>query len=409
MSSVVATTTMTIRANRVPAGSRGRGVAIIAGAIGGAGASRRPIAGRARSYPSSFASAAPTTMSSPPRRRSSSAVRDAPSEAISSRGEDDVDEFSTSSTLPWSSHPNHRVHLVFGANTDVGKSVVSAGLVRAAATASGVASMSSRRVTSVNYIKPLQCGGSDESFVLDQRDDDGLERVACRTLFSWKSPVSPHLASRMEGLPVCDAEVLALLRSSLARIDDGGGATTSTTTTTRAAGGEGSSVTIIESAGGALSPSSSSPLNDRSDALGEGRWGWSTQADLYKSLDVPVVFVGDGKLGGIGVTLASLEALWSRGYRVDAVVFIEPGGADGDGGGVGGSGGIRFGRENAEALRQYVAMHRDQSCLDGDSIVCLPPLPPMPVALTDWYGSNRGAFLELHRLLCRRWRDSFVG
>jgi dethiobiotin synthetase/adenosylmethionine--8-amino-7-oxononanoate aminotransferase len=145
----------------------------------------------------------------------------------------------------------------------------------------------------------------------------------------------------MEGLPVCDAEVLASLRSSLARIDDGGGATTMTTT--RAAGGKGSSVTIIESAGGALSPSSSSPLNDRSDALGEGRWGWSTQADLYKSLDVPVVFVGDGKLGGIGVTLASLEALWSRGYRIDAVVFIEPGGADGDGGGVGGGGGIAFG------------------------------------------------------------------
>ena len=326
---------------------------------------------------------------------------------MSSRGEDDVDEFSSSSTPSWSSHPTHRVHLVFGANTDVGKSVVSAGLVRAAATASAVASMSSRRVTSVNYIKPLQCGGSDESFVLDQRDEDGLERVACRTLFSWKSPVSPHLASRMEGLPVCDAEVLASLRSSLARIDDGDGATTMTTT--RAAGGKGSSVTIIESAGGALSPSSSSPLNDRSDALGEGRWGWSTQADLYKSLDVPVVFVGDGKLGGIGVTLASLEALWSRGYRIDAVVFIEPGGADGDGGGVGGGGGIRFGRENAEALRQYVAMHRDQSCLDGDSIVCLPPLPPMPVALTDWYGSNWWAFLELHHLLCRRWRDSFVG
>ena len=48
-----------------------------------------------------------------------------------------------------------------------------------------------------------------------------------------------------------------------------------------------------------------------------------------------MVFVGDGKLGGIGVTLASLEALWSRGYRIDAVVFIEPGGANGDGGGVG--------------------------------------------------------------------------
>ena len=93
---------------RVAAGSRGRGVDIIAGAIGGAGASRRPNAGRARSYPSSFASAAPTTTSSLPRQRSSSAVRDAPSEAMSSCGEDDGegDEFSSSSTPSWSSHPD---------------------------------------------------------------------------------------------------------------------------------------------------------------------------------------------------------------------------------------------------------------------------------------------------------------
>jgi dethiobiotin synthetase/adenosylmethionine--8-amino-7-oxononanoate aminotransferase len=307
---------------------------------------------------------------------------------------------SFSPSNPFLRHPNNRVHLVFGANTDVGKSVVSAGLVRAAA-AAAAADSSSKRATSVNYIKPLQCGGSDESFVLDQRDD-GFERVACETLFSWNTPASPHLASHLEGLPVSDAEVLASLRSSLARVEErDGGVMTTTTTTTTAAMGEGSSVTIIESAGGALSPSSSSPLNERSDALGDGRWGWSTQADLYASLELPVVFVGDGKLGGIGVTLASLEALWSRGYRVDAVVFIE--GADDSGGD-----GIRFGRGNAEALREYVMMYRDTSCLDGDSIVCLPPLPPMPVALTDWYGSNREEFLKLHHLLCRRWRDNFV-
>jgi dethiobiotin synthetase/adenosylmethionine--8-amino-7-oxononanoate aminotransferase len=252
----------------------------------------------------------------------------------------------------------------------------------------------------VNYIKPLQCGGSDESFVMDQRFESGIERVdvACRTLFSWKTPASPHLASRLEGMPVCDAEVLASLRSSLKFIEKGNDGSTTTK--------EGAStVTIIESAGGALSPSSSSPLNDRSGVLGDGRWGWSTQADLYKSLHVPVVFVGDGKLGGIGVTLASLEALWSRGYRVDAVVFVE-GGADGDGEGTGE--GILFGRGNADALQEYLMMHRHPSCLDSDSIMCLPSLPPMPLALTEWYGSNQETFLKLHHILNRRWKDSFV-
>jgi len=66
--------------------------------------------------------------------------------------------------------PSSLYHLVFGANTGVGKSVVSDDLVHAAATASAasaVVSMSGRHVTSVNYIKPLQCGGSDESFFLD--------------------------------------------------------------------------------------------------------------------------------------------------------------------------------------------------------------------------------------------------
>jgi dethiobiotin synthetase len=298
---------------------------------------------------------------------------------------------------------NHRAHLVFGANTDVGKSIVSAGLVRAAALAAVDDASTSRATTSVNYIKPLQCGGSDENFVMDQRrDDSGIERVdvACRTLFSWKTPASPHLACRLEGMPVCDAEVVASLRTSLEYIQG-----KSYDATTMEEGGP-SSVTIIETAGGALSPSSSSPLNDRSSGLlGDGRWGWSTQADLYKSLHVPVVFVGDGKLGGIGVTLASLEALWSRGYRVDAVVFVE-GGADASREGTGG--GILFGRGNANALQEYVMMHRHPSCLEDDSIICLSSLPPMPLTLTDWYGSNQDAFLKLHRKLNRRWKDSFA-
>eukprot|EP00571_Detonula_confervacea_P007936 CAMPEP_0172313696 /NCGR_PEP_ID=MMETSP1058-20130122/20784_1 /TAXON_ID=83371 /ORGANISM="Detonula confervacea, Strain CCMP 353" /LENGTH=327 /DNA_ID=CAMNT_0013027397 /DNA_START=11 /DNA_END=991 /DNA_ORIENTATION=+ len=291
--------------------------------------------------------------------------------------------------------PNHRVHLLFGANTDVGKSIVSTGLVRAAA--------SSQHYASVNYIKPLQCGGSDESFVLRHRNDDkekcttkdsyGESDINCQTLFRWETPASPHLASRWENLPVSDDEVLSSLQSSLKNID--GIAESST--------GDGmSSITIIESAGGVLSPSSSSPLNKSTT---ESNWGWSTQADLYAPLNIPLIFVGDGKLGGISVTLASLEALWSRGYRVDAVVFIE--GVDGDSSDDESS--IQFGKGNTEALREYITMQlhnvpkvglnhvkRKASILDQDSIICLPSLPPMPVPLDDWYENNQEEFLKLH-------------
>ena len=52
-----------------------------------------------------------------------------------------------------------RTHLVFGANTDVGKTVATAGLLRARLLAGGGGAGAAR------YVKPLQCGGSDEASV----------------------------------------------------------------------------------------------------------------------------------------------------------------------------------------------------------------------------------------------------
>lgn len=278
----------------------------------------------------------------------------------------------------------HRVHLVFGANTDVGKSVISAGLIRAAAAAS------SQCGTSVNYIKPLQCGGSDESFIMSNRCSDRSDTdINCETLFSWKTPASPHLASRVENLPVSDVELLSSLQSCLHRIGERADSVMMNVKD------EIRSITIIETAGGVLSPSSSSPLNKRNinDA-----WGWSTQADLYAPMNIPVVFVGDGKLGGISVSLASLEALWSRGYRVDALVLIE----DVDKGGS-----INLGRENAKALFEHISkpstIHLSKARPDDFKLVNLPPLPQFPEPLNDWYERTEEEFENLHTFLCRRW------
>eukprot|EP00956_Cyclotella_meneghiniana_P006587 scaffold8716_cov65-Cyclotella_meneghiniana.AAC.1 len=176
-------------------------------------------------------------------------------------------------------HRFHRMHLVFGANTDVGKSIVSAGLVRAAA---------ATETSTVNYIKPLQCGGSDESFVL-QYDRQSQSKINSQTLFSWNTPASPHLASRWEDLPVSDNQVISSLAKSLEHIIDSADEKVQSPDKTS---------TIIESAGGAMSPSSSSPENNSTISK---QWGWSTQADLYSSLKIPVVFVGDARLGGISL------------------------------------------------------------------------------------------------------------
>lgn len=47
------------------------------------------------------------------------------------------------------------------------------------------------------------------------------------------------------------------------------------------------------------------------------------QADLYRSLRLPVLLVGDSRLGGISATLCAYESLRVRGYTVHAIVMID--------------------------------------------------------------------------------------
>lgn len=95
---------------------------------------------------------------------------------------------------------------------------------------------------------------------------------------------------------------------------------------------------LVETAGGVLSPASASPDNsltthakgvqsdDDDDGSDPLSWGWSTQADLYQPLGLPVVLVGDGRLGGISCTLSALESLAVRGYDVQGIVVVDDGG-----------------------------------------------------------------------------------
>jgi dethiobiotin synthetase/adenosylmethionine--8-amino-7-oxononanoate aminotransferase len=284
-----------------------------------------------------------------------------------------------------------RSHFVFGANTDVGKTVVTAGLVRA----------SLERKDVVHYIKPLQCGGSDQAFVekhVSARDhpSNSASRLRAQTLFNWDTPASPHLASRREGLPVSDRQVMETLQTTMAGITQN--ATESTTT-------------WIETAGGVLSPSAASPDNrspkHASNANGsvdgsggELPWGWIPQADLYQSLlgVAPVVLVGDGRLGGIAATLSALESLILRGYDVAALVLLETEG----------------GYDNVSALREYAQRQFKLRSGSGEalfqspnqSIVALPPIPTdMNEPLHEWYDSPPVAetFARLDDYLQNSW------
>ena len=196
--------------------------------------------------------------------------------------------------------------LIFGANTDVGKTVVSAGLAR-----------TSPSENSVHYIKPLQCGGSDQFFV----EQHAPNVTSFQTLFEWDSFSSPHSAARRESLPISDDQVQSSLTESIQKLHSMN---------------ENSNL-WLETAGGVLSPSSASPDNclpghskgeNGSNDNANASWGWSTQGDLYQEVPFPIILVGDGRLGGISATLSSLESLWLRNYAIAGLVLIETEGFD---------------------------------------------------------------------------------
>ena len=249
----------------------------------------------------------------------------------------------------------------------------------------------------IQYIKPMQCGGSDERFVkhvvqLDQNTTTTtslLYPYQANTLVAWETPASPHTSSRIEGLPCSDEQILDVLRKQLDKT---------------VASGATSTIVWCETAGGVLSPGPSSPDNDKpwharqasAPSSSPGAWGWQPQADLYRRFASTgtVVLVGDARLGGISATLSSLESLISRGYRVPAIVVINPV-ADKDV------------HANAKALREYTSGRYDHPI----EVLDLPPIPPDPtVPLDDWYRSEDvvNKFEQLHQHLRQDWID-FMG
>eukprot|EP00621_Florenciella_sp_RCC1693_P006033 CAMPEP_0182536668 /NCGR_PEP_ID=MMETSP1323-20130603/20553_1 /TAXON_ID=236787 /ORGANISM="Florenciella parvula, Strain RCC1693" /LENGTH=98 /DNA_ID=CAMNT_0024746937 /DNA_START=50 /DNA_END=343 /DNA_ORIENTATION=+ len=88
--------------------------------------------------------------------------------------------------------------MVWGANTDVGKTLISAGMCRTAG-------------AGTRYLKPAQTGYPPDS------DAETVRRLAAlperhlevETLHAWRDPVSPHLAARREGWSVDDDALAA--------------------------------------------------------------------------------------------------------------------------------------------------------------------------------------------------------
>ncbi|KAI0784460.1 onanonoxo-7-onima-8-eninoihtemlysoneda [Abortiporus biennis] len=184
---------------------------------------------------------------------------------------------------------NLRIHQVFGANTDVGKTLLTSALVRASAT----------NGNSVFYLKPVSTGPMEDA------DDEYVKRFAgphksnivTDCLFRFGEPVSPELAAR-----------LALNEGKQVTIptDSSFVTTVATHIRKRATQSPQYSHMYVETAGGVHSPTLSG----------------TTQLDSYRPLFLPTVLIGDSKLGGISATISSYESLILRGYIVDAILLF---------------------------------------------------------------------------------------
>lgn len=173
----------------------------------------------------------------------------------------------------WRSLPAHQV---YGANTNVGKTIVSTVLCNA---------IQNQRKRAA-FLKPVSTGA------LDDADDQHMAKFGAGTLtkclYQFDEPVSPHLAAKQKTIPR-DDDLLASIHQTLSdwaksNID----------------------LALVETAGGVHSPGPNG----------------NSQADLYRPLRLPIVLVADSRLGGISSTISAYESLLLRGYDIQSVLLF---------------------------------------------------------------------------------------
>jgi dethiobiotin synthetase len=159
--------------------------------------------------------------------------------------------------------------VVTGTDTDIGKTIVAAGLV---------AALGGR------YWKPVQAG------LADATDSETVAALVPGALihaegYRLATPCSPHQAAMIDGVSI-DLARLVLP--------------------------EGDALLVVEGAGGVLVPL-------RADLL---------FADVMAAWGLPVVLVARTQLGTINHTLLSIEALRTRGLVVAGIAFVGDGNAE---------------------------------------------------------------------------------
>jgi len=138
------------------------------------------------------------------------------------------------------------------------------------------------------------------------------------TQHAWRLPASPHAAVALEGRGVSDSELAAELAREIGAWEDEitrrdkKEEETNSSSSPRPASPLFDSLVLAETAGGTLSPSPSGNL----------------QADAWRPLRLPALLVASPRLGGVSATLAAAESLVSRGHGAPVAAVVLAGEED---------------------------------------------------------------------------------
>jgi dethiobiotin synthetase len=177
-----------------------------------------------------------------------------------------------------------RAFFVTGTGTNIGKTYVTAGIIRAARKAG-------RKVSAV---KPIISGYNPET---PQASDAGVlldamgKRVSAQTVAAiapWRyaAAISPDMAAAFEGRFINLPQVMTFCRAAVSSAPD---------------------MMLVEGVGGAMVPL------DR----------WHTVRDWIAGLNMPALLVAGSYLGAISHILTAAEALATRGIIIAAIVISE--------------------------------------------------------------------------------------